>query len=126
MFCEASETRNTTASATLRALVTRRSAISCTYSSRTCSGVPPRLRLLAAELLHPWAVHDPRVQRVDIDVVGPDLERYRAREPAQRPLRRRVRRAQLVAAQPRGAADVHDLAVALGDHRRQHVLDGQE
>src|SRR5205814_5521720 len=49
MFCEASETRNTTASAMLPAVVTRRRAISCTYSARTCSGVHPRVRAFSRQ-----------------------------------------------------------------------------
>src|SRR5256885_7824958 len=83
-------------------------------------------RLLAAEALHPVAGDDAGVQRVDVHVVGTDLERHGAGEAAERPLGGRVRRAVLVAAQAGGAADVDDLAVALGDHRRQDVLGRQE
>src|SRR5262249_53614202 len=43
MLAESSEARNTTALAMSRAVVTRRSAISSTYSWCTCSGVHPRL-----------------------------------------------------------------------------------
>ena len=49
MFRESSEARNTTARAMSSAVVTRRSAISCTYSSCTCSGVHPRLRALSRQ-----------------------------------------------------------------------------
>src|SRR5215468_6112505 len=48
----------------------------------------PLARLLAAESIHARPVHDAGVQRVDVDVVGPRLERDGAREPAQGPLRR--------------------------------------
>src|SRR5262249_40214490 len=42
MLRDSSLQRNSTALATSSAVVTRRSAISCTYSSYTCSGVHPR------------------------------------------------------------------------------------
>src|SRR5262249_42478398 len=84
------------------------------------------LRLLAAELLHAVAADDARVQRVDIDVVGADLEGDGASEAAQRRLRGRVGRPVLVAGEAGRTADVHDLAVALLDHPGQDVLGRQE
>ena len=66
------------------------------------------------------------MEGVDVDVVRPHFQGDRAREPSQSPLGGGVRRAVLVAPQPRGAADVDHLAVLPRDHSREDVLGGQE
>ena len=56
----------------------------------------------------------------------PELQGERAREAADRPLRRRVARALPVPAEPRGTGDVHDAAAAPRDQVRDRVLARQE